>query len=56
VKGRGIETAKHQGDLIVTVDVVVPTYLDDEQRSAVEALAAVTSESPRENLFTGEGR
>ena len=54
VKGRGIETAKHHGDLIVTVDVVVPTDLNDEQRAAVEALAAATTETPRNHLFTGE--
>lgn len=54
MKGRGIETAKHHGDLIVTVDVVVPTDLNDEQRSAVEALASATTDSPRNHLFSGE--
>jgi molecular chaperone DnaJ len=55
VKGRGIETAKHHGDLIVTVDVVVPSILNDEQRAAVEALATATTDTPRNHLFTGEG-
>ncbi|MBI4933130.1 MAG: molecular chaperone DnaJ [Actinobacteria bacterium] len=50
VKGKGIETAKHTGDLIVTVDVQVPTDLTPEQRSAVEALAAATTVSPRKHL------
>jgi molecular chaperone DnaJ len=50
VKGKGITTAKATGDLIVTVDVQVPTELDDAQRAAVEALAAATTVSPRAGL------
>lgn len=44
VKGKGVVTAKHAGDLIVTVDVVVPTHLSADQRSAIEALAAASGE------------
>lgn len=47
VKGRGIATSKHTGDLIVTIDVTVPTSLDDEQRGAVEALARALGPSSR---------
>jgi len=54
VKGRGIETAKYHGDLIVTVDVVVPAELTDHQRAAIEALASATTASPRDHLFSGE--
>ena len=50
VKGRGVATKKSTGDLLVTVEVAVPTALTDEQRAAVEALAAATTESPRANL------
>ena len=39
VKGRGINTDKTTGDLIVTVDVVVPTSLTDQQRDALLAFA-----------------
>ena len=42
VRGKGVVTAKHHGDLIVTVDVQMPTHLTAEQRSAVEAYAAAT--------------
>jgi len=38
------------GDLLVTVDVVVPERLSDAQRSAVEALAEATADSPRSYL------
>src|SRR5215218_3341882 len=42
VKGKGIPTKKSTGDLIVTVDVVVPTRLSDAEREAIEQLAAAT--------------
>ena len=56
VKGKGLTTAKGTGDLIVTADVVVPIHLTDEQRAAVEALAAATTVSPRSTLPGSEGR
>jgi molecular chaperone DnaJ len=46
VKGKGIVTPKSTGDLIVTVDVAVPTSLSDKERLALEALHVVL-ESPR---------
>jgi molecular chaperone DnaJ len=55
VKGRGIATAKQTGDLIVTVDVDVPRSLSDEQRQAIEALAAATTVSPRSSLAARAG-
>lgn len=40
------------GDLIVTIQVVVPDRLTDEARSAVEAFAAATDGAdPRAGLF-----
>ncbi|MCB0967320.1 MAG: molecular chaperone DnaJ [Ilumatobacter sp.] len=52
VKGKGITTTSkksgtHTGDLIVTVDVVVPTELTDAERAAIEQLAAATTVNPR---------
>jgi molecular chaperone DnaJ len=38
------------GDLLVTVEVVVPTVLDDKQRKAVEELARVSPPAPRSHL------
>ena len=40
VKGRGAQTKGGAGDLLVTVEVAVPHQLTDDQRTAVEALAA----------------
>ncbi|MCX7620686.1 MAG: molecular chaperone DnaJ [Acidimicrobiales bacterium] len=53
VRGQGVQTKKGTGDLLVKVEVAVPTHLTREQRQAVEALAAVTTESPREHLGVG---
>jgi len=50
VKGRGITSGSSTGDLLVTVDVVVPAELTDDQRKAVEALAKTLHGSPREHL------
>lgn len=53
VRGRGVgaDNGNARGDLLVTVDVVVPTKLDDDQRAAVEALANVVDADPREALL-----
>ena len=50
VRGRGAPASDGAGDLLVTVEVVVPEQLSDEQREAVEALAAAMSDSPRRHL------
>ncbi|MFZ4719878.1 MAG: molecular chaperone DnaJ [Ilumatobacteraceae bacterium] len=50
VRGKGIATNKHTGDLIVTVEVQVPAQLTAEQRAAVEAFAAATTVSPRKDM------
>jgi molecular chaperone DnaJ len=51
VRGRGMPKAGGSaGDLLVTVDVAVPQTLSDEQRQAVEALAATESANPRAHL------
>ncbi|MFM9112253.1 MAG: hypothetical protein ACKOPB_03190 [Actinomycetota bacterium] len=39
------------GDLIVTVDVDVPTTLSQGERDAIETLAAAGSRSPREAIL-----
>ena len=50
VRGRGIRTGDGEGDLLATVEVVVPETLSEEQRAAVEALAAASADSPRRHL------
>jgi molecular chaperone DnaJ len=51
VRGRGIDDGRQgRGDLLVTVKVTVPSKLSKEQRAAVEAYAAATTDSPRADL------
>jgi len=50
VKGRGVESKKKTGDLLVTVEVAVPNKLSREERKAVEALANLAESSPRAHL------
>jgi molecular chaperone DnaJ len=51
VKGKGVPTSKGAGDLLVTVEVAVPSKLSSAERKAVEALqAASNGESPRAHL------
>lgn len=51
VKGRGVQTSKGNGDLLVTIDVAVPSHLNKEAKAAVEAFAEATKgEDPRAGL------
>jgi len=55
VRGRGVASDNGSGDLLVTVEVAVPTNLSAEERKAVEALAAATTESPRAHMEANDG-
>lgn len=51
LKGRGVKTSKATGDLLVTVDVVVPQNLSKEAEAAVEAFQNATKDAdPRSGL------
>lgn len=50
VKGRGVESKRRTGDLLVTVEVAVPKKLSREERKAVEALAALADDRLRAHL------
>jgi molecular chaperone DnaJ len=54
VRGKGVRHQGGHGDLLVTVEVQVPTDLTAEARAAVEALRDATPEGdPRAKLFEG---
>jgi len=55
VKGRGVADEKGAGDLLITVEVAVPTKLSPAQREAIEALATASPESPRTHLHIKGG-
>jgi molecular chaperone DnaJ len=50
IAGRGIVTPTREADLIVTVEVQVPSSLSDAEREAITQLAAATATSPRDHL------
>lgn len=50
VRGRGVPTPSRRGDLLVTVEIDVPQQLSEDERSALESLAAVSGASPRAHL------
>ncbi|GAA2518167.1 DnaJ C-terminal domain-containing protein [Rarobacter incanus] len=51
VKGRGIATSKGAGDLLGTVQIVVPQNMDEATRTAVQQFAAATADTDvREEL------
>lgn len=50
IKGHGVTTASSVGDLLVTVEVAVPSKLNRKQREALEAFADASDESPRRHL------
>ncbi len=52
--GNGAKGTSKPGDLIVKIDVVVPSSLSEEQRGLIESLAALADGSPREYLRVGE--
>jgi molecular chaperone DnaJ len=51
LKGRGVKTSKATGDLLVTIDVVVPQNLGADAEAAVKAFAEATAgANPRAGL------
>jgi molecular chaperone DnaJ len=44
LRGRGVHTARGDGDLLVSITVTVPTAVTEEQRRAVEAVAEALGE------------
>ncbi len=51
VSGKGVASAKTTGDLLVTIEVVVPKHLSDEQRSLLEQFRdSGTVDDPRAHL------
>jgi len=56
VKGKGVVTEKHQGDLLATVEVAVPSHLSAKAQEALAAFAAeLPDEDPRTELLQKAG-
>ncbi len=50
VRGRGVPKKNGAGDLLVTVEVAVPSVLDADARAALEQFAATQKADPRPNI------
>lgn len=49
--GKGVETAQSTGDLLVTIRLVVPSEMSDEEREAIESLKVSEKQrNPRKHL------
>lgn len=56
VKGKGVVTEKHQGDLLATVEIAVPSHLSHKAEEALKAFAAeLPDEDPRAELLLKAG-
>ncbi len=56
VKGRGVVTAKGEGDLLATVDIAVPSNVSDKAKKALEAFEELLPEhDPRSELLNKAG-
>jgi molecular chaperone DnaJ len=55
VRGRGVNRRGSSGDLLVTVEVAVPTQLDKDAREALEAFAAAQQDDPRPEITAALG-
>ncbi len=56
VKGRGVVTAKAEGDLLATVDIAVPSHVSDKAKKALEEFdGLLPQEDPRADLLSRAG-
>lgn len=56
VKGRGVETAKHTGDLLATVEIAVPSHVTEKAKKALaEFNELLPDEDPRADILLRAG-
>jgi len=56
VKGKGVVTEKHAGDLLATVEIAVPSHLSSKAAEALKAFAEeLPDEDPRTELLNKAG-
>jgi len=56
VKGRGVVTAKAEGDLLATVEIAVPSHVSDKAKKALEEFdGLLPDEDPRADLLVKAG-
>lgn len=56
VKGKGVHSAKGEGDLLATIEIAVPAHVSDKAKKALEEFEAqLPSEDPRADLLIKAG-
>ena len=56
VKGKGVKSAKGDGDLLAMVDIAVPSHVSEKAKKALEEFASqLPDEDPREDLLNKAG-
>jgi len=56
VKGKGVQSAKGEGDLLATVDIAVPSHVNEKASKALAEFAALLpDEDPRQDLLNKAG-
>ena len=56
VKGRGVATSKHTGDLLATVEIAVPSHVSDKAKKALEEFdGMLPEEDPRAEILLKAG-
>ena len=53
LRGKGLVSARHHGDLIVNIQVAVPRHLNEKEKALFAELARVSSFNPRANQPEG---
>ena len=56
VKGRGVVTSKHEGDLLATVEIAVPSHVNEKAKKAIEEFdSQLPDEDPRADILLKAG-
>ena len=56
VKGKGVQLANHQGDLLATVEIAVPAHISEKAKGFLEQFEAeLPQENPRADLISRAG-
>ncbi len=56
VKGKGVESSKGTGDLLATVEVLVPSHVSDKAAKALQEFdELLPKEDPRQDLLNRAG-
>jgi molecular chaperone DnaJ len=56
VKGRGVATAKQTGDLLATIEIAVPSHVNDKAKKALEQFESeLPDEDPRADILLRAG-